>query len=117
MSRTRKNKEYKNLVLDNSDKMGDNDDVVKALSEKDKIELQFNPTVTAYVPFFNENLKKCEMFMISIDPVTNRCEFFRKQLEHDSMNKAIMEMQSLYAADRVKKIKEEQKRMKGIQTK
>lgn len=108
-----KKNQYKNItfnkkVLDNSNKINDNNnDEVKNVMNKIKEEYQFNPTLNAYVPYFNEMTKKYELFTVSIDPLNNKMELFRKELPHDNMNRAIMEMQSLYAADHIKKLREQ----------
>lgn len=106
---------YKNIIfgqkaLDKSDKIEDNSIQETVMSKE---EPQFNPTVNAYVPYFNEISGKYELFTVAIDPVSNKMELFRKELPHDNMNRAVMEMQSMYAADHVKRLREDKHKRKG----
>lgn len=115
---------YNNIILpipkksiDINSKMGDNVQVVSKNVEipqevvnammgiKNNAEAEFNPNLNAYVPFYNEKTKKYEMFTVAIDTETNRMELFRKILPHDNENRAIMEMQKMYADDFLKRIK------------
>lgn len=115
-----KKNNYKNVVfnqktLDKTDKVGDNNivDTAEKVMTTIKQETQFNPTLNAYVPYFNEQTGKYELFTVAIDPLNNKMELFRKVLPHDNMNRAVMEMQSMYAADHVKKLKEQKDKRKG----
>lgn len=109
--------EYANIIfgkdkktLDKSSKIEDNESVsvVKEVmaSLKKEVEVEFNPTVYAYVPYKNPETKKYEMFTIAIDPKTNRTELFREVKQYDNENRAIMEMQKLYAEDLAKRIRQ-----------
>lgn len=105
-----KNVTFNNKALDKVDNIGDTKEVVEKVMAKTKEELHFNPTVNAYVPYFNELTKKYELFTVAIDPLNNKMELFRKELPHDNMNRAIMEMQSMYAADYSKKLLEQKRK-------
>lgn len=113
-------KKYKNVVfnqktLDKADKISDNSqvDTAEKVMANIKQEDSFNPTLNAYVPYLNEVTGKFELFTIAIDPLNNKMELFRKELPHDNMNRAVMEMQSMYAADHVKRLREEKHNRKG----
>lgn len=96
-------------VIDKANNIEDNssievEQVMKNI--KKETDVPFNPTLNAYVPYFNRDTKKYEMFTIAIDPKTNRTELFREVKPYDNESRAIMEMQKLYANDLSNRIKQ-----------
>ena len=116
MSKAYKNVVFNNKTLDKAAKISDNDNVetVEKVMATIKKEDGFNPSLNAYVPYFNEETKKYELFTVAIDPSNNKIELLRKELPHDNMNRAMMEMHSMYAADHIQRLRDEKQKRKGI---
>lgn len=99
-------------IVDNKPINGDvPPEVVQVMAKiKEDTVVEFNPTLNAYVPHFNEKTKKYEIVIVSIDPSTDRMELFRKVLECDNEGSAFMVMQKMYADDAVKKIQDRRRK-------
>lgn len=94
-------------ILDNMRQMRDTNSTgtTETLAEAVKKASIFEPKVFAYVPVFNQDRKKFDMYKISIDPRNDKHILERIQLRTDSESRAIAEMQQFYANDHIKKMK------------
>lgn len=99
-------------IVDNKPINGDiPPEVVQVMAKiKEDTVIEFNPTLNSYVPHFNEKTKKYEIIIVSIDPITDRTELFRKVLECDNEGSAFMVMQKMYADDITKRIQERRRK-------
>lgn len=89
--------------LDKDTKIVDN--ISNDLAEKVKSNLTFEPTVNAYVPFFNEERQRYDIIKVLIDPRNDSSRIERIELKTDSEGRAIAEMQHYYAQDHLEKLR------------
>jgi hypothetical protein len=91
--------------VDNDEEISDNSNI-EEIVKKDIEKPEINPTITAYVPFYNEKIDKFEMFTLKIDPILEETLIEREPLKYDNYGRCVMDMQQRYAKDYAEKLRQ-----------